>query len=220
MENRNDDLLHEVDEQLQWERFEKIVKNYGAYIIGAVLAIIIGVSGYVYWNHSKQRQAQELSEKYTNALSQLGLDKNKEALEQLQALSSDPSTYGMLSRFIRASTLVDNKETRPEAVAIYKEMIDKKDIDRRYRNLAIIFYALAVLDEADPKELEKLMDETAIGINLWPETAAEIKAVLAIKNNNIEKATEILNGLIENKQTSQGVKLRAIALLQTLPKTK
>lgn len=220
MENREDDLLHEVNEQLQWERFEKIAKEYGTYIIGAVLAIILSVSGYVYWNHSKLTQAQELSEKYTNALAKLGLNDNKEAIEQLKTLSSDPSSYGMLSKFVRASILVDNAATRPEAVAIYKEMIDKKDIDRRYRNLAIIFYVLAVLDEADPKELEKLMDEASIGTNMWPETTAEISALIAIRNNNMEKATKILTELKDNQQISQGARLRSIALLQSLPQTK
>ena len=47
-------LLMEVDEAMRWERMEKIWKDYGNYILGFILFIILAtgaVSGYQAWTH-------------------------------------------------------------------------------------------------------------------------------------------------------------------------
>lgn len=216
MDNRVDELIHDVEEQMKWERIEGLLKTYGAYVAAGILAVILGVAGYVYWNHSQLKHQEALSEQYTGALALLGKEQNAEALEKLKVLSSDSSSYGMLARFISASTLVDKLETRPQAVAIYRDMIQNKNIDRRYRNLAIIFLVQAEIDTGDSKELAKLLQEANIGTNMWPDTTAELTALVAIKNGEIEQAKSILQELKDSKQASQGVRLRAMALLQNL----
>jgi hypothetical protein len=216
MDNRVDELIHEVEEQLKWERFEKLWKDYGSYIVAAIVAVIVGVSVYVYWNHSQLKNQEELSEGYTASLQLLGKGQTKEALEKLKTLEGDVKGYGSLARFISASTLMENPETRPQAIAIYRDMINNRSVERNYRNLAIIFLVMAELDTGDPKELTKLMQETSIGTNMWPETTSELTALVAIKSGDMELAKSILQELKENKNASQGVRLRASALLQNL----
>jgi hypothetical protein len=220
MDNRVDELLHDVEEQLKWERFEKIWKDYGVFFIAGILAIILGVAGYVYWDYASLKNQEELSEKYTSAITLLGKDQQTEAIEKLKVLSEDSSSYGMMARFVNASVLVDNPQTRPQAVAIYRDIIANKSIDRKYRNLAIVFLAMAEMDSGDTKELAKLLQETSTGINMWPDTTAELTALVALKNGEIEQARSIFEELKKSEHASQGVQLRAKAMLQTLPPTK
>lgn len=220
MDNRGDDLIHEIEEQLQWERIEKIWKDYGTYIIGAIAAIIIGVAGYVYWNHAQLKHQEALSETYTEALQLLGKGQTKEALDKLKTIEGDASGYGMLAQFVNAASLLDNPETRPQAIALYKKMVESKTIDRRYRSLAIIYLVLAELDTGDPKEMMKLLQEASIGTNMWPDTTAELTALVAIKLGDKEQAKSILQELKDSKTASQGIRLRATALLQSMEQSK
>jgi hypothetical protein len=220
MDNRVDELIHEVEEQLKWERLEKIWKDYGTFIVAGFLAIILGVGGYAYWNHSVLQKQYELSEKYTTALNLSQDGKKQEALDILKTISDDASGYGMLANFLSAATLLENPETKPQAVAIYRDIINKRVVDYRYRNLAIIFLVQAEIDTGDAAELTALLKETEVGTNMWPDTTAELSALLAIKSGNFDSARLILQELKDSKSASQGSVQRAKALLQTLPQTK
>jgi hypothetical protein len=220
MDNRADELIHEVEEQLRWEKLEKIGKDYGAYIIGAIVAVILGVAGYVYWNHAQLKHQEALSETYTDALQLMGKGQTKEAMDLLKTIENDASGYGMLAQFVNAAGLVDNPETRPQAIAIYKKMLENRTIDRHYRSLATIFLVMADLDTGDPKEMKKMLEDASISTNMWPDSTAELTALVNIRLGEVEKAKEILQDLKDSKTASQGIRLRANALLQTLQQSK
>ena len=40
------DLFREIDEELRQERFEKLWQNYGKYVIGAAVAVVLSVGGW------------------------------------------------------------------------------------------------------------------------------------------------------------------------------
>lgn len=216
MDKRSDDLIHEVEEQLKWERIEKIAKEYGTYIGGAILAVILVVAAYEYWGYSSRKSSEAQSEAYTNALQLMGKGQQKQAIEKLQAMPVDSSGYSMLARFAAASALSENPETKAQAIEIYREMIKGGNIDRRYRTLAIIFLVQAELDTADPAELSKLLEETSIGANMWPDMTQELTALVALRKGDVEQAKKTFADLKEDKQAGQGVRLRARAMLEQL----
>lgn len=220
MNDRSDDLLREVDEQLQWERFEKFAKQYGAYVAAGILAVILGVAGFVYWEHFQETKNQALSERFSESMLLLDKNQKKESIEKLQDLAKDPSSYGMMARFKLASLHMDDPEKRAEAIKIYREMIENRDIDRRYRSLAIILLTLAELESGDTKDLAKILQEASIGTNMWPNTTTEVSAYVEIKNGEVEQAKSILTGLKNDSNAPQGVRIRSEALLQMLQQHK
>lgn len=216
MENRFDEFIHEIDEELKWDRLVKLAKNYGVYVIGGILAIILGTSGYVYWNYHQQQYREAESDKYTYALNLQVEGKTTEALEALKKLEADGGSYGMLALFQRAAILIHKPETKTEAIAIYKDMIQQRTIDRRYRNLAIIFYVQAELDTGNAEELKKLLQEAYVGTNMWPDITAELTALLALRMGDTEQARSILDDLVASKHASESIRMRCDALLQSL----
>lgn len=216
VDKRNDEFVHEVEEDIRWEKFEKLAKEYGSYAAAGVLAIILGVAGYEYWTYSALRKQEQASEVYTDSLQLMVKNRTNEAIEKLKTIKDDGSGYGMLAHFQMASALVDNPETRGQAVAIFKEVAGNKSIDRRYRTLGIIFLVLAELDTADPAELSKYLEETKLGVNMWPDMTQELSALVAVRKGDMDEAKKILNDLKDDKQASQGVRLRARALLEQL----
>ena len=216
VEKRHDEFMHEVEEDIRWEKFEKLAKQYGAYVGAAIFAVIVGVAGYEYYGYSKRTQQEKASETYTDALQLMVKGQTNEAIEKLKTIKEDGGGYSMLAQFQMASALVDNPETRGQAIAIFKEVATSKSIDRRYRTLGVIFLVLAELDTADPAELSKYLEETKVGVNMWPDMTQELTALVALRKGDEDEAKKILAELKDDKQTSQGVRLRARALLEQL----
>src|SRR5260221_2122207 len=122
----------------------------------------------------------------------------QEALDILKKLGTEGGTYGMLAKFQRAAILVEKPETKEDGIAIYREMIQQRNVDRRYRDLAIIFYVQVQLDTGDVAEMRKLLQEAYAGVNMWPDATAELTALVALRAGDKEQAISILKGLVES----------------------
>ncbi len=50
VKTEDDFLFEEIDDELRQDRAHKLWRAYGQYVIGAVLALVIGVAGYQGWH--------------------------------------------------------------------------------------------------------------------------------------------------------------------------
>ena len=53
----DDSLFREVDEEVRAERFQKLWKQYGAYVAGAAIGVVLAVAGINGWQYWKTKQA-------------------------------------------------------------------------------------------------------------------------------------------------------------------
>lgn len=219
MADQFDEFLHEVKEDLQRERLDKIIRTYGPYVIGGIVLIILGVSAYVYWNYRQLKSQETQSDTYMNAIILHEENKNAEAVNQLNALISQNGDYGMLAQFEKAALLAKNPETKEQAMETYHNMIKDHKIDRRYRSLAVIFYVQLQLDTGNPEEMMKMLQEASVGSNLWPGLISELTALVALRMGEVAQAESILKDLLNAKEASPGVRMRANALLSILNHT-
>lgn len=218
-ENKFDDFIQEVDEELKWEKLERLFKEYGAYLIGGVLAIILGVAGYVYWNHRVLVNEELQSSAFTKAASAAREGQIEESLKQLDDLIAQGHEYAMLSQFEKAALLVSKPETKEEGAALYRSMIEDRKVDRRYRSLAVIFYVQSHLDAGDAQEMMRFLREISNGSNLFPSITSELMALVALRSGDVAQAKSVLEDLVNSQDTSSGVRERANAMLSTLNQT-
>ena len=57
------DIFQEVDEEVRRDRFNKFWKEYGAYVIAAAVALVLGTAASVGWREYNAQRQQEDSEK-------------------------------------------------------------------------------------------------------------------------------------------------------------
>ena len=58
------DIFREIDEELRQERFERLWKRYGKFIIGAAVAVVLIVGGYKFWEYYSLKQKEKSSVQY------------------------------------------------------------------------------------------------------------------------------------------------------------
>ncbi|HJO68546.1 MAG TPA: tetratricopeptide repeat protein [Rhodospirillales bacterium] len=211
-----DSLLREIDEDLRHERYAKLWKKYGAFVIAAAAALVIGVAGYQGWQSYDIRSRESDGEKFVEALMRVEAGRLDEARLAFSEMASDASAgYALLARFQQAAVLARSGDGAA-ASAVYGAIADDSGVDREYRDFALVVSALAGLDTADTTTLAERLAPLTAEDNPWRHSARELNALLAVRRGDRNGAREIFS-MIENDPTAPaGIRVRAAELLAIL----
>lgn len=210
-----DSLLREIDEDIRRERYAKLWKRYGKYVIAAVVLLLAGVSGYKLWEQHTLARRGEAAQQFTAAVALAGKDPST-AEQQLRAIVKDgPDGYAMLAAFQQAALLAKTGD-RPAARSAYQDL-QRTASDPIYRELAVLLEALVALEkEAVPIDADaihaKLQPLLAEG-NPWRFSARELTAVLAWRGGQVAEARDQMRTLAADPQAPIDIRDRAQQLL-------
>lgn len=126
----SNDLIHEIEESIRQERLEKLWKDYGSYLIAAIILIVLGTGLFAGWESWDRRTAESRTAQLLAAL-----DNEKPA----DALDGIASGLGAGPRAIALTTaagllLKDGKQA--EALHQYELLASDADADPTLRDLA------------------------------------------------------------------------------------
>ena len=100
------DIFREIDEDLRQERFERLWKRYGKFIVGAAVAVVLIVGGYKAWEHYSLKQKEESSMQYWSAMQLLNDGKKEDAAALFGSLvKNGTSGYRILAKFQKTAML-------------------------------------------------------------------------------------------------------------------
>lgn len=212
-ENTDTGLLREIDEELRQEHYSKLWSQYGKLVIGAAVALVVGVAGYKGWQAYDISHRGELAEQFSAAVvAELDGDLAK-AHEAFSALGAEASGgYAVLARFRAASTLAQQGD-RTGAAAAYSRLSTDNSVDQQYRDLATILSVLNELDTAEPPAMMSRLARLSGDDSPWRFSARELTALAAVRSGDTQRAIDLFNQLISDPAAPSGVRARAQELL-------
>ncbi len=176
------DIFQEVDEELRQERYAKLWKKYGTYVVGAVVAVVLVVGGYTGWREYRQGEQEAQGEAFAAALIQAETGADEAAASAFIRLADSAADgYAVLSRLQAAEARTRSGDTAG-AVAIFDAIISDASTDPVFRDLAVLLLALQTLDSADPAALTERLRPLIIETSPWRFTAQELTALLSRHN--------------------------------------
>ncbi|MBL6945896.1 MAG: tetratricopeptide repeat protein [Rhodospirillales bacterium] len=211
-----DSLLREIDEEIRQEKYAKLWKQFGKYIIAVAVIVVFGVAGYQGWRSwdIKTRMAQ--SDQFEAALEMRRSGDLEAARNAFVELSDDAGAgYASLARFHEIAILEKNGD-RNAAIEAYRQVSEDSAFTEDFQNLAVILGAFLELDNADPVELTARIEPLTAAENPWRFSALEISGLLAIRASDSDKAREIFTQLTNDAATPQGIRGRAAEMLAIL----
>jgi len=213
------DIFREVDEEVRHDEYKRLWDRYGLYVIGAGLAIVLGVGGYKGWQAYQQRQAESAGREYIAAASAVEAGRDTEAAKLLAELGAEgPAGYALLARFKMAAVLA-GKGQREEAVRAYDEVARIAGEGSPLAELAQMRSALLLVDTADRAELERRLASFDRVDSPWRNTAREILAMAAYRASDYAVANNYFEAIAGDPAAPANVRQRArmmIALLKPL----
>ncbi len=203
----SEEFVREVDEDIKEEERIKLWKKVFPYVVSVSLGIIIFTSGYVFWNNYTESLNQQLGDDFTAAVqlaNEEDLDASILALNRIVDEGSDG--YVTLAKMKKASLLIQRGELEL-GLNIYLDL-ERNAVDQSFRDIASILYVLNSMDTKDPKALLEKINKLESS-QIWRSSALEMKAFLKLKQNKIEEAIKIFEGILNLPSTPSSLATRA-----------
>jgi hypothetical protein len=210
------DIFKEVDEELRHERYAKLWKKYGMYVITAAVLVVGAVAGTSIWRDYQISAREADGEAFAAALSTFESGDNAAAANAFAALAeSAGGGYAVLAR-LQAALALGRSGDAQAAAAAFEGVAADSSADPLFRDLAVLLLAIETLDTADPASLTARLQPLAAATSPWRHTARELTALLAIRAGEPVRARELLTTLSDDDEAPIGIRGRATELLATL----
>ena len=203
----SEEFVREVDEDIKEEQRIKLWKKVFPYVVSVSLGIIIFTSGYVFWNNYTESLNQQLGDDFTAAVqlaNEEDLDASILALNRIVDEGSDG--YVTLAKMKKASLLIQRGELEL-GLNIYLDL-ERNAVDQSFRDIASILYVLNSMDTEDPQVLLEKINKLESS-QIWRSSALEMKAFLKLKQNKVEEARKVFEGILNLPSTPSSLATRA-----------
>jgi len=212
-------FFEEVSEELKQDRYAELWKKYGRYFVGLAVVVVLGVAGYQYWQGEQRKAREAASERFAAALALARDGKTKEATAAFAGLAQEgPKGYAQLARLQQAAQLLKSGD-RAGALLAFEQLANDDSADPLFRDVAVIHWAYAGLDDADPAKMAERLKPLTAKDNPWRHMALELSALYAERAGRRADALQILTDLEKDRDAPAGVRARAKELLAILGKS-
>jgi hypothetical protein len=217
------DIFDEVNEDLRAERAQRLLKQYGGWLLAAALVVIGAAAGWQGWQWWRAKQDMAAGTAFVAAMStaQVAGPMADAASRQagIQAFdkvaASAPEGYRTLAR-LRAAALMADAGNLNGAAALYDQVAADSSADPLLRDLANLLWAQRMLDTGDPALLRARLKALAEPTSPWHALASEQLALLDLRQGQTDAAKTTLRQLAGDPTLPQDLRGRASGLLNRL----
>jgi hypothetical protein len=212
----SDEFIREVDEAVRQDRWLKLWKEHGAYIVGAALAVVIGTAAGVGWRTWQESQRQAEAESYLAATELLRQNRPAEAAAAFRALAGDAdSGYAVLAH-LQAAHALGQAGDEAGKLAMLRQLADDDAAAPMYRELGGLLALQQQFGTESPDNLTSQLESLTSADNPWRYSALELIALAQMRAGDTDAARETLSTLVGDPRTPPDLGRRAAELLSAL----
>jgi hypothetical protein len=212
-EEPKDLLAKEIDEELRREQLLRLWDTYGTYVLAAVLAVVVGVGGWKYYEHQQAVASEAASTRYIIALRDFAVNRPAEAQKALEELAAGaPAGYAQLTRLRLAAHDAAAGQTA-EAVAAFDGIAKDSSIDPLLADFARLQAAMLKLDGGAYADAKNRLTPLATDRGPWRHSAREMLGLAAFKAGRLAEARNQFQRLAADRTAPPGLSARAKDML-------
>lgn len=203
----NENIIREIDEELRSDRMRNLWRNFGPYVIGAAVAIVVLVAvneGWTWWQNSNSAKsseqfysALELADGTDAAAAQKALD---------EVIAAGHGGYPELARFREAALLSQQGKTA-EAVAAYDALATSQS-NAHMRELALVLAANLLVDGGDVAQVEQRVGGLVGATSPMRNAAREALGLVKYKAGDLAGARQSFEDAANDPLASQELRSR------------
>lgn len=209
-------FLREVDENLRRDRLQDFFKNYGKWLIAAVVLFLAAVGGWIYWEQQQKKTSAEESEKLHAAFKAISEGRANAATQQLKELEGSGNDVVKASAELTQAALALEKSDRSTAIARYRALSEDKGLPDVYRDLATVRLTALEFDSLQPAQVITRLEPLTKAGNPWFGSAGEMTALALLKQGKKAEAGKLFASIAADKQVPDSIRTRAAQVAGTL----
>lgn len=208
-------IFREVDEELRSERMQNLWRQYGIYVIGAAVLIVLLVAGNEVWRWWQQNEAQRSSALFETALERIEDGEVAAAQDALNVTEAEAGgRYPDLARFREAALLAEQGNTE-EAIAAYDALANTLD-EVRLRELASVYAAYLLADTGDAGAVQQRVSGLLATGHPLSSVAHETVGLAHYQAGDAKAAQTEFQAILDDPQASTSITSRAQIFLDQL----
>lgn len=187
--DEGDIFISEVNEELQRERLTRLARRYGPYLLGAIVALVVGVAVYEINRGVSQQAAYEAG----GAL--IAAEGGAQPAERLAALAEDAGDAQVVAQLLAAARFsdgVDGDDDLERAAALYASVAANAEAAPRYRDAASVRSAMLAGEDVDPLDIVGRLAEATGPGRPYRAIALELTANAYLRAGDVENARAAL----------------------------
>ena len=204
---QQDVFMREVDDALRQDEMANLFKRFGIPVLTAVVVALLGLGGYLWWQHSQQTAEAERGEKLVMALDQLEAGHLDTADKQLVPIADEGGGSEIAAKFARAGIALRQKHN-DEAIALYSEIAADEKAPKPFRDLAIIRKVAAGFDKMKPGEAVEQLKPLAVPGNPWFGPAGELLGMAYLKQGKDDLAGPLFAKIARDEDSPESLRAR------------
>ena len=210
----SEEFIREVDEELQEEKYAKIWRKIGPYVISLAIGIVLFTSGVVFWNNYTEVKKQRLGDDFTAAVELIKEEDFDTALIALERITDKASDgYVTIAKMKKASIFIQKKQIL-EGLEIYEDL-EKTAFDQSFKDMSTILFVLNAIDHKPSdillNKIERLTENSS-----WKYSALELKGFILLNDKKFAESKKTFNTIIEMGNAPTTLASRARDMLDFL----
>jgi len=197
------DIFDEINDDLRHEKLRQFWKENGSWIIGCAVGTILLTGAQAFWRQ------WEYKHDVATTVELIRLVDDPSGLENFA--ETGDNDHAMIARFAAAGAHLKQGE-KDKAIALYDTIAKTSGIDMILRDLASVLSISQRLDKDSPDKLWKELAVLSGDDGAWRYTAWELEALLAARQENLQKAIDALARITSDPLAPSSSRARALTL--------
>lgn len=205
-----DGFLREVDDALREDQFLAAMRRYGKPLAGVIVAGLLGLAGYLYWDHSRGQAAAELSERTIIALDRLGSGAAAAdtAAGELAPLAKEGGPAARANAALLHAAILQQQGKSAAAAKEFAAVAASADAPQPLRDMALLRQTAIEFDQLPPATVIDRLKGLAVPGNAWFGSAGELTALAQLKLNQPDRAGKLLAAIGKDEAVPASIRTR------------
>jgi hypothetical protein len=205
------DIFREVEEDVRRERFQKLWKAYGIYVVVLLVLLFAGIGAWQFWERRQLAESQKVSDAFIAAQRISTPQTAAGAFSDLARTA--PKGYGSVARLAQAGAMLASGQ-RAGAIDLYKQIA--KDDSGSVGSVARLRAGRALSETASRTELAEMLKPLDQPGSAWRQNAREVLAYADYRAMDTKSAIAKYSELAADPQSPDSLRSRAKAMVAFL----
>lgn len=201
-------FLREVDDALRQDEMTGFFKRYGLPVGAAVAAGLLGLAGYLWWQHSHHQHAGERGEQFTLALDRAEAGQVADADKMLASVTADAGTGSASAAKLMRGGIAARQGRTDEAAKLFAQVAADGDAPKPFRDLATIREVALRFDALPPQQVVDRLKPLAVAGNPWFGSAGELVGMAYMKQGRNDLAGPLFAAVAKDKDAPEALRRR------------
>ncbi|MDP3549434.1 MAG: tetratricopeptide repeat protein [Novosphingobium sp.] len=205
---QGDAFLREVDDALREDQVLTAFQRYGKPVGAAIIAGLLGLGGWLWYENHQNTVAGEQGEVLTQALDKLEVRNLKAASEDVAPIASEGTDGFRASAMMLQAGVLSEQGKADEAAKAFAAIAADAQMPQAYRDLATIREVSLTFDKIGADKVVERLKPLAVPGNAWFGSAGELVGIAYMKQGKNDLAGTMFAQIAKDETVPDSLRRR------------